>query len=996
MSRQSPFDRRRPGQLLRGANRYPPTTVHAYLAMQNPAQLSSPRKVSSNSAAPHSSPPAKPLPSEGPIVSFAIKGAATKSATSQPPPRPPTAVFSEQVTSPVRKSAAAPSLKLSPSQSLPFPRSSEPKDALPTNSISVCGASSLAKPAVGVKAVKMELEEGEEGEVSEDPIDVAVPLPGNIKESAFSECTCIPVFQVAADSNTPLGPPVVPRSPPSASQSNGSSSTRRREDRRPRYSASPERKPKQDRASPSNSQEKRGSAPVSQQSKGATQVKWEGETDAADGNRKSHEGKREASRPRSQSRGATGRDDAVRPRSRGFHGASSSSRPRDSTDHPRRTESWAADDMDSRQRDPSGHTFNNISARPDSWEAPNHMPNFRDRSREQQPSRHGRGRESDNRYYEQHRSQPTSSQSSYNRSGLDYGPSDRSTSHNKSEDRQHEERNGWDPHQSGIRTHRYGPNAHGYRRNGDGQSSDAYRDGSDPRSRADPSCRNHHDRGYDSLREHGRMRLPPSIAQVTSRPTEAETSWDAANQQSTTGFTRLPGWQELPGPSSRQNDGSLQMDQKPSYVAKPPSQNGQISDPRDNGGLHSRWRISQPSNIQANMEPPRGQGGYQGQRAQPWSGNSLSNNQKGPPTDPAKDRPLPPKRESLSPKQEFTGIPGTEQTASRKRSGSPSLKRPGSTIHKPRERSPDEPLNKRPRIEMVPPKAERTERFQQDVQMADSTSMPSVARPGPPEDDIPPAPPSPPPAPPPEPSGSDAMAIEPLASPMVSTGNALNESTDTKDVSMLSTTAPVKREVSGESIAMAEDAIAAAQIPDRQLGDNPIGTQNAESLVVPGAPVPMGVLNSITPVYSPVLPPPAASVPSSPVIPASQAGTVWHQTSPMQQSSPVMEAGVTQCSGDPSRPPTRNRNSTYSLHELRTPAVHSELTASVPDKEFFIRRKGDKLDSADDLRVYHKIFMGTSRLDDYIMPTGADKKDATLGKGTFGSAFLLCKKSQTD
>ena len=110
----------------------------------------------------------------------------------------------------------------------------------------------------------------------------------------------------------------------------------------------------------------------------------------------------------------------------------------------------------------------------------------------------------------------------------------------------------------------------------------------------------------------------------------------------------------------------------------------------------------------------------------------------------------------------------------------------------------------------------------------------------------------------------------------------------------------------------------------------------------------------------------------------------------------MIEAGVTQSSGDPSRPPTPNRNPTYSLHELRTPAVDSELTASVPDKEFFIRRKGDKLDSADDFRVYHKIFMGTSRLDDYIMPTGADKKDATLGKGTFGSAFSLNEKSQTD
>lgn len=154
--------------------------------MQIPAQHSSPRKVNSNPAAFHSSPPAKPLSSEGPIVSFSIKGAANNSSTSQAPPRPPTAVFEEQVGSPARKSAAL-SLNLSPSQSIPFPRSSEPKDALPTNSISVRGTSSLVKPAVGVKAVRMDLEEGEEGEVSEDPINVAAPLPGNINELASSE-----------------------------------------------------------------------------------------------------------------------------------------------------------------------------------------------------------------------------------------------------------------------------------------------------------------------------------------------------------------------------------------------------------------------------------------------------------------------------------------------------------------------------------------------------------------------------------------------------------------------------------------------------------------------------------------------------------------------------------------------------------------------------------------------------------------------------------------
>lgn len=133
----------------------------------------------------------------------------------------------------------------------------------------------------------------------------------------------------------------------------------------------------------------------------------------------------------------------------------------------------------------------------------------------------------------------------------------------------------------------------------------------------------------------------------------------------------------------------------------------------------------------------------------------------------------------------------------------------------------------------------------------------------------------------------------------------------------------------------------------------------------------------IPPAWSPVLP-------ASPVIPASQAGTVWRQTSPMMQS-PLMPAGSTQNTGDPSRAPTPNPNAAFSLLDLQTRFSNGDTLPA--DRSTFMRRKGDKLDPADDLKAYNKKFVGIARLEDFIMPTGADKKEATLGKGTFGYVY---------
>lgn len=233
------------------------------------------------------------------------------------------------------------------------------------------------------------------------------------------------------------------------------------------------------------------------------------------------------------------------------------------------------------------------------------------------------------------------------------------------------------------------------------------------------------------------------------------------------------------------------------------------------------------------------------------------------------------------------------------------------------------------------------------------------------------------------------MDVEPISLPAVSIVDVADppvgpdESMPLQD--MPSGPALAESELKGGASAMSIIPTTPAVMAESRSGANTANRQDSDSIAVPGAPVPVDIPALVTPVYSPAVPVPAASHPSSPVFPASQAATVWRQTSPRPQSSPTMPEGAVQSFQDPSRAPTPNPNATFSLLDLRTPAVNGEgQQLSSLDKEAFIRRKGEKLDPADDVKAYGKNFTGVARLDDFIMPTGADKKDATLGKGTFG------------
>jgi hypothetical protein len=234
------------------------------------------------------------------------------------------------------------------------------------------------------------------------------------------------------------------------------------------------------------------------------------------------------------------------------------------------------------------------------------------------------------------------------------------------------------------------------------------------------------------------------------------------------------------------------------------------------------------------------------------------------------------------------------------------------------------------------------------------------------------------------------MEVDTIAPPVVSIADVADPSV-VREVStdlraMPSALAPVESEPKGGASAMSIIPTTPAVMAESRSGANTANVRDPDAIAAPGAPIPMDmdIPVAVTPEYSPAVPALAAFHPSSPVLPASQAATVWRQTSPRPQSSPTMPAGAVQSFEDPSRAPTPNPNASVSLLDFRTPAANGAGQSSVPGKESFIRRKGDKLDPADDVKAYDKNFTGVAKLDDFIMPTGADKKDATLGKGTFG------------
>ncbi|KAJ9125387.1 hypothetical protein QFC22_000347 [Naganishia vaughanmartiniae] len=126
--------------------------------------------------------------------------------------------------------------------------------------------------------------------------------------------------------------------------------------------------------------------------------------------------------------------------------------------------------------------------------------------------------------------------------------------------------------------------------------------------------------------------------------------------------------------------------------------------------------------------------------------------------------------------------------------------------------------------------------------------------------------------------------------------------------------------------------------------------------------------------------------PWSPNIPEAPApGTVFKGNSPVPgQVSPSAPSITMQDMGSPPRAPTPNPNLTFSFLDYHTPAHSGSNTPLVTNKTFFVRKKGERLDPKDDAAAYERQLIGVTKLDDFIMPTGSDKKEATLGKGTFG------------
>lgn len=813
--------------------------------------------------------------------------------------------------------------------------------------------------------------------------------------------------------------------PSFASQSNESdSSTKKRRSRG--ESASPERKLKGKREATSSSQEKKESAPPSQESKDFSSVKfdetvkkvqssrtsgernregyrhrshsrgaesaprsqevkhaavkWDPMVEKAESSRTSGERNRDEFRHRSHSRGTSGRSDSIRSASRSPRRTSpsvpSSSQQKDSTEFRRHADSRSAVDMGARHRDPTGPGARLDRSRPDSWIAGGDS-NSRGRAHDQRSSRSHW--DDNNRNHEPHRLPKPPGQSSASR-GLDYGFAEGSAEQAQSGNLSREDRNSSHRHDSGHRVPLYGPRSEANRSNDNGHpygsNGHAHGHGHGHDQRGPHNLGEHHDsRGGGTFKDR-RLRPTPTNPGLQQRPPMQAVNWPSEIQNSTAGFSDRPGWRPTdPGQNSSQSRPALGKDYRPAETRGPSSQNGQRR--RENEERRAPPRIDPPRQHHPDRESLIGTGVSYGQRTEQRGWGGPSTTPRGRSRDPADDRPI-------SPQREHTNSSARDETTS--------LKRPASPLPVPEDRSAGAPLNKRQRVDSEPTK-DRTETPQQDMQMSELPSLPPDAPPGPPEDEIPPAPPSPPPAPPPEPSESSAMELDLPVPPSVSVRQVEGPSVLPDGSAALqdlpSETAPVELEVTGGASAMSIIEDAPAVMAESEIEANTVTAQSTESLAVPGAPVPMAIINPIPPLYSPALPPPVPSLATSPVISASQAGTVWRQLSPMPRSSPTMPAGVVQSFSDPSRATTPNPNAAFSLEDFYTPATNGEGLASGTDKEVFIRRKGDKLDPADDLKAFHKIFEGTARLDDFIMPTGADKKDATLGKGTFGYALIF-------
>lgn len=319
--------------------------------------------------------------------------------------------------------------------------------------------------------------------------------------------------------------------------------------------------------------------------------------------------------------------------------------------------------------------------------------------------------------------------------------------------------------------------------------------------------------------------------------------------------------------------------------------------------------------------------------------------------------------------------PPREESKQLKRSGSPTLS--------PNDRSQNGSRSKKARVEPQPPLPPITTDIV--MQSVDSEKIP------PPPRDTPPEPPA----------DEDIPAAPPSSAPDVQVGHTEADQVNMNLVSGISSSA-LQPENQPENPANVQ----ILQIPSTGQG-LPVVTAlpeptAAETLSVASSSVEMRPPISKTSVKVEVIPEKITSPlkPSSPMVqhvrsptppawspnvPGSgSSGAVWKGNSPLPgQLSPKGPNITMQDMSSPPRAPTPNPNLNFSFLDYHTPA-HSGNNTPLINRAIFVRQKGQRLDPKDDAAAYERRLIGVTKLDDFNMPTGNDKKEATLGKGTFG------------
>ncbi|KAJ9109772.1 hypothetical protein QFC19_002002 [Naganishia cerealis] len=329
----------------------------------------------------------------------------------------------------------------------------------------------------------------------------------------------------------------------------------------------------------------------------------------------------------------------------------------------------------------------------------------------------------------------------------------------------------------------------------------------------------------------------------------------------------------------------------------------------------------------------------------------------------------------LSPRPDQRALPPSRENHK-------ALKRSGSATLSPNEQSQNGSRSKKPKVE-VEPSSPRTK--------ADVIMHSAEARvPSPPRDT------------PPEPPAEENIPPPPPFEPSVSEPNATSIEADMQlDDPPKVTQAEIVTHAEDDSIRRPGNAMpAVAVLPEPTVTDplSVVGhSAEAESsglqVLANTQEAPLRTVSSFK-ASSPMRDPMKSPTPPqwSPNLPAALPGTVWKGNSPLPgQASPKVPSITMEDMSIPSRAPTPNPNLTFSFLDYHTPA-HSGSNTPLVNKTFFIRKKGERLDPKDDEAAYDRELLGVTKLDDFDMPTGNDKKEATLGKGTFGVVTRATRK----